>query len=51
MTFLKISLTAQQRVRLTALKKRTGLSFAEILRRAFDAYHDMTELKGPISNT
>lgn len=43
MTLMKISLTSQQKTRLTALRNRTGLSYAEIMRRAFDAYIDMTE--------
>ena len=47
MTSLKISITPQERIRLTTLKEATELSFAEIFRRTFDSYIEIMEAKLP----
>lgn len=38
MILMKVSVTSQQKERLLLIKNKTGLSYAEIIRRAFDEY-------------
>lgn len=49
MTLLKVSITSQQKFRLAVLKEVTGLSFAELTRRALDCYTDKLEATPPIA--
>jgi predicted DNA-binding protein len=42
------ALPVQQKRRLIELKRRTGLSFAELLRRAIDEYLHKMEITQPI---